>query len=154
MNKALIIMAVITIALVVYAFETAQLPPASIEYTEVFYVDNQSVTFITQDGFGLFTMKISPHVDNFELKIEFPEGTTYLVRYGSEQFKGETTFKINVHKGDAPQEVYVHFQLPEELTRKVVYEGATPEIRIIGDKVPFWHSEDVIYIKYHKEEKS
>ncbi|WP_367883638.1 hypothetical protein [Thermococcus peptonophilus] len=92
--------AVITIALVVYAFETAQLPPASIEYTEVFYVDNQSVTFITQDGFGLFTMKISPHVDNFELKIEFPEGTTYLVRYGSEQFKGgETTFKINVHKG-------------------------------------------------------
>ncbi|WP_367884689.1 hypothetical protein [Thermococcus sp. JCM 11816] len=57
----------------VYAFETAQLPPASIEYTEVFYVDNQSVTFVTQDGFGLFTMKVSPHVDNFELKIEFPE---------------------------------------------------------------------------------
>lgn len=154
MNKALAIMAIITIALVAYAFQTAQLPPATIEYKEVFYMDNQSVTFVTKDGFGLFTMHIEPKISSFELRIEFPEGTSYLLKYGDETYKGTGTAKIKVSKDSLPNQVYIQFQLPEELTRKVVYEGESPEIRVIGEQIPFWHAEDVIYIKYRKEEKS
>ncbi|AHL22992.1 MULTISPECIES: hypothetical protein [Thermococcus] len=154
MNKALAIMAIITIALVAYAFETAQLPPATIEYKEVFYIDNQSITFITKDGYGLFTMHIKPKISSFELTIQFPEGTSYLVRYGDRDYRGTDTFKITVDKDSVPAEVYVQFQLPEELTRRIIYEGESPEIKVIGEKAPFWHAEDVIYIKYRKEEKS
>lgn len=154
MNKALAIMAVITIALVAYAFKTAQLPPATIEYKEVFYVDNQSVTFVTKDGYGLFTMHIKPKISSFELTIKFPEGTSYLVRYGNRNYRGTDTFKITIEKDSVPSEVYVQFQLPEELTQKIIYEGQSPEITVIGEKAPFWHAEDVIYIKYRKEEKS
>ncbi|WP_297516641.1 hypothetical protein [Thermococcus sp.] len=154
MNKALAIMAIITIALVAYAFETAQLPPATIEYKEVFYIDNQSITFITKDGYGLFTMHIKPKISSFELTIQFPEGTSYLVRYGDRDYRGKDTFKITVDKDSVPGEVYVQFQLPEELTRRIIYEGESPEIKVIGEKTPFWHAEDVIYIKYRKKEKS
>ncbi|WP_297064467.1 hypothetical protein [Thermococcus sp.] len=154
MNKALAIMAIITIALVTYAFKTAQLPPATIDYKEVFYIDNQSVTFVTKDGFGLFAMHIKPKISSFELTIKFPEGTSYLVRYGNKTYRGTDEFKITVDKDNLPPEVYVQFQLPKELARKIVYEGESPEIEVIGEKVPFWHAEDVIYIKYRKEEKS
>ncbi|GAB6136462.1 hypothetical protein [Thermococcus henrietii] len=154
MNKALAIMAIITIALVAYAFKTAQLPPATIDYKEVFYIDNQSVTFVTQDGFGLFTMHINPKISSFELTIKFPEGTSYLVRYGDKNYRGTTTFRITVNKDSLPSQVYVQFQLPKELAVKVVNGEATPEIKVIGEKAPFWHAEDVIYIKYRKGEKS
>ncbi len=154
MNKALAIMAIITIALVAYAFQTAQLPPATIEYKEVFYINNQSVTFVTKDGYGLFTMHIKPKISSFELRIEFPEGTSYLVRYGDKNYRGKDVVKLDVSKENLPPEVYVQFQLPEEVTRKIIYEGESPEIRVIGEKAPFWHAEDVIYIKYRKEEKS
>lgn len=154
MNRALAIMAIITIALVVYAFKTAQLPPATIDYKEVFYVDNQSVTFITKDGYGLFEMHIKPKISSFELTIEFPEGTSYIIRYGDKNYRGRDTFKVTVGKGNPSGEMYVQFQLPEELTRRIIYEGESPEIRVIGEKAPFWHAEDVIYIKYRKEEKS
>ncbi|KUH33360.1 hypothetical protein APY94_06375 [Thermococcus celericrescens] len=154
MNKALVIMAVITVALVAYAFHTAQIPPASIEYKEVFYVDNQSVTFVTKDGVGLFTMRIEPHVDSFELKIAFPKGTSYLVRYGDMSYRGSDEFRIQVEKDSLPGEVYVQFQLPPELTKEIVYQKGQAEILITGDKIPMWHAEDVIYIKYRKESKS
>ena len=153
MNKALAIMAIITIALSAYALSTASIPPASIEYKEVFYTDNQSITFVTKDGVGLFTMKISPHVDSFELTIEFPQGTSYLVRYGDRNYKGTDEFKISVDKSSVPDEVYVQFQLPPEVTKKLVYEKGEAQITIRGDKMPVWHAEDVIYVKYRKEEK-
>ncbi|NJE54498.1 hypothetical protein [Thermococcus sp. 21S9] len=154
MNKALAIMAIITVALVAYAFKTAQLPPATIDYKEVFYIDNQSVTFVTKDGYGLFTMEIKPKISSFELTIQFPEGTSYLIRYGDREYRGKDTFKITVEKDSVPSEVYVQFQLSPELTKKVVYEGESPQIKITGEKAPFWHAEDVIYIKYRKTEKS
>jgi len=154
MNKVLTIMAIITIALVIYAFENAQLPPASIEYKEVFYINNQSVTFVTKDGYGLFTMHIKPKISSFDLTIEFPEGTHYLIRYGSENYRGTDTFRISVNRDSVPSEVYVQFQLSKELTRKVLYEGESPVIKVIGEKKPFWHAEDVIHIKYRKEKKS
>jgi len=154
MNKALAVMAIITVALVAYAFETAQLPPATIEYKEVFYVDNQSVTFITKDGYGLFTMHIKPKISSFELMIEFPKGTSYLVRYGDRDYRGKDTFEITVDRNTVPGEVYVQFQLPKNVTRKIIYENYSPEIKVIGKKKPFWHAEDVIYIRYRNVEKS
>ncbi|WP_456423027.1 hypothetical protein [Thermococcus sp.] len=154
MNRALAVMAIITVALVAYAFETAQLPPATIEYKEVFYVDNQSVTFITKDGYGLFTMHIKPKISSFELMIEFPKGTSYLVRYGDRDYRGTDTFEITVDRDTVPGEVYVQFQLPKNVTRKVIYENYNPEIKVIGEKKPFWHAEDVIYIRYRNAEKS
>lgn len=154
MNKVFVIMVVIIIVLVVYVFEIVQFLLVSIEYMEVFYVDNQSVIFVIQDGFGLFIMKVSLYVDNFEFKIEFLEGIIYFVCYGFEQFKGEIMFKVKVYKGDVFQEVYVYFQFLEDFIKKVIYEGVILEIKIIGDKFLFWYSEDVIYIKYCKEEKS
>lgn len=153
MDKALTIMAIITIALAAYALSTSQIPPASIEYREVFYTNNQSVTFITKDGVGLFTMKISPHVNSFELTIKFPEGTSYLIRYGNENYKGTNEFKVTIDKDTVPDEVYIQFQLPQDVTKKLIYENGEVEITIKGDKIPLWHAEDVIYVKYWKEER-
>ncbi|NJE62521.1 hypothetical protein [Thermococcus sp. 21S7] len=152
MSKGLLIMATITIALVAYALTTAQIPPASIEYKEVFYTNNQSVTYITKDGFGLFSMDINPKVNSFELSIEFPEGTSYMVRYGDQVYRGKDEFKITVEKGSLPDEVYVHFQLPKELTRKLIYENGEAVITIRGDKTPIWHAEDTIIVRYKKKE--
>ncbi|WP_297535078.1 hypothetical protein [Thermococcus sp.] len=154
MNKALLVMAVITVALVAYAFKTAQLPPATIDYQEVFYLNNHSVTFVTKDGFGLFTMHIKPRISSFKLTIQFPQGTTYLIRYGAKTYKGTDEFTITVEKDSVPNEVYVQFQLPEELTKRIVYENETAEIKITGEKPPIWHAEDTIYIKYRKSEGS
>jgi hypothetical protein len=153
MNKALAIMAIVTVALAAYALSTAKMPPAGIEYKEVFYTNNQSVTFVTKDGVGLFTMRISPRVNSFELTIEFPEGTSYLVRYGDKNYKGTDEFKVTVDKNTLPEEVYVQFQLSPELTKKLVYENGEAQITIRGDKMPVWHAEDIIYVKYRKEEK-
>ncbi|WP_457742580.1 hypothetical protein [Thermococcus sp.] len=154
MNKALLVMAIITVALVAYAFKTAELPPATIDYQEVFYINNHSVTFVTKDGFGLFTMHIKPKISSFKLTIQFPPGTTYLIRYGAKTYKGTDEFTVNVEKNSVPKEVYVQFQLPKGLIRKIIYENETAEIKITGNKPPIWHAEDVIYIKYRKEERS
>ena len=154
MNRGLLVMAVITIALAAYALTTAQIPPASIEYREVFYMSNQSVTFVTKDGFGLFSMVIHPRVDSFDLTITFPEGTEYMVRYGEEIYKGEGMFKITVKKDSLPDEVYVQFQLPKEVTERIVQQGEEAQITISGDKLPVWHAKDVIYIRYRKEANS
>lgn len=153
MRRALIIMGIIAMALVAYAASTAQIPPASVEYTEVFYINNQSVTFVTKDGFGLFTMRISPRVDSFELTIGFPERTSYLIKYGNKSYKGTGEFKITVDKATMPDEVYIQFQLAQDVTEKLIQENGEAEITITGDKMPVWHAEDVIYVKYRKEEK-
>ncbi len=153
MNKALAVMAIITIALSAYALATAQIPPASISYKEVFYINNQSVTFVTKDGFGLFTMHIEPHVNSFDLRIEFPEGTSYLIRYGDKNYRGTDEFKVTVDKDTVPDEVYVQFQLPAGLMRKLIYENGEAKITIRGDKAPVWHAEDTVYVKYRKEKK-
>ncbi|WP_297418663.1 hypothetical protein [Thermococcus sp.] len=153
MNKALAIMAIITIALSAYALATAQLPPASISYKEVFYINNQSVTFVTKDGFGLFAMHIEPRVNSFNLRMEFPKGTTYLIRYGNKEYHGTNEFQVTVNKDTVPTEVYVQFQLPPELIRKLVYENGEAKIIVRGDKAPIWHAEDTVYIKYRKEKK-
>lgn len=155
MGKGLAIMAIITVVLIAYALTTVRVPPASVEYREVFYTNNQSVTFVTKDGVGLFTMVINPRVDSFELTIEFPKGTSYLVKYGDRDYRGTDEFKVKVERGKVPDNVYVNFQLPQDLTRKLVFENGEARITVRGDKEPIWHGEDVIYVRYRKEgEKS
>ncbi|NJE08257.1 hypothetical protein E3E31_06935 [Thermococcus sp. M39] len=154
MNKTLLALGVITIVLLAYALKTAQLPAASVDYEEVFYIKNQSVTFITKDGAGLFGMKINPYVDSFKLEIIFPQGTEYLIKYGDKNIKGKDKFEYKVSKEDLPKEViYVQFWLPEDVTKTVIFEKQEATIQIRMIKLPFWKSNETIYIKYMKNEK-
>lgn len=138
MNKALLIMAIITLALFGYAMKTAHIPPASVDYREVFYLDNRSVVFVEKDGWGLFEMDINPKVKGFEIQITFPEGTEYLVEYNGEQWKGSDEFKTTVSKGGT---MYVHFKVPGSLVNSLYYEKGTAEIRISLEKLPFWRDD-------------
>ncbi|WP_048150868.1 hypothetical protein [Palaeococcus ferrophilus] len=152
MNKALIILTLITLALLAYAVETAELPPASFSYMDVFYVKNESVTYVTPDGAGLFGLKVEPYVDGFDLEIIFPEGTSYLVRYGEENIKGTGEFKVTVKKDELPEEIYIQFQLPGKLTDEVVHRKGSAKIEIKAHKLPFWRTNETIVVKYRKTE--
>lgn len=152
MNKPLIVLSLITIALLVYAVETAELPPASFSYIDVFYVTNESVTYITPNGAGLFGMKVEPYVDGFDLEIVFPEGTYYLVRYGEENINGTGEFKITVKKDELPEEIYIQFQLPEKLTDELVHRKGAAKIEIKASKLPFWRTNETIVVRYRKME--
>lgn len=154
MNKTLLVLGIITIALLAYAIKTAQLPAASVDYEEVFYIKNQSVTFITKDGAGLFGMKINPYVDSFKFEIIFPQGTEYLIKYGDKTLKGKNKFEYKVSKESLPKDtIYVQFWLPEDVTKKIVFEKHEATIQIRMTKLPFWRSNETIYLKYMKSEK-
>jgi len=152
MNKALVVLTLITLALLAYAVQTAELPPASFSYAEVFYIRNESVTYILPDGTGLFGISVEPYVDDFTLRIVFPEGTSYLVRYGEENIKGQNEFKINVKKDELPEEIYVQFQLPEKLTEEIVHRKGSAKIEIRASKLPFWRTNETISVRYRKKE--
>jgi len=138
MNKALLVMAIITLALFGYAVKTAHLPPASVSYHEVFYKDNQTVVFVEKDGWGLFEMDIDPKVRGFELSIAFPEGTEYLVEYNEKEYRGTDKFKLEISEGGT---MYVHFRVPKELTDSIYHENAKAEIKIHMEKLPFWRDD-------------
>lgn len=138
MNKALLIMAIITLALFGYAVKTAHLPPASVDYREVFYIDNQSVVFVEKDGWGLFEMDVKPKVSGFELKITFPKGTEYLIEYNGEQKRGSDEFKTTVSKSGT---MYIHFRVPSDLVKSLYYEKGTAQVKIHLEKAPFWRDD-------------
>ncbi|AEH25038.1 hypothetical protein [Pyrococcus yayanosii] len=156
MDKRLLGLLIVLVALLAYAMKTAKLPPATVEYEEVYYDNNRSITYIvvnpqTGEGDGLFGLKINPLVDSFELRIKFPEGTKYVVGYGNESFRGVDSFSIKVEKGKVPEWVYVQFTLSPELTKKVVRGEVNATIEIRMSKLPLWRWEDTIYIEKQKE---
>ncbi|ASJ01781.1 hypothetical protein A3L09_00135 [Thermococcus profundus] len=138
MNKALLVMAIVTLALFGYAIKTAHLPPASVTYHEVFYLDNRSVVFVEKDGWGLFEMDVNPKVKGFEMKITFPKGTSYLVDYNGEQYKGTDEFKTTVNEGGT---MYVHFRVPDDLVKSLYYKKGSAEVSIHLEKMPFWRDD-------------
>ncbi|WP_042699580.1 hypothetical protein [Thermococcus sp. PK] len=152
MNKTMLVLTLITLSLLAYAVNTAELPPASFSYIDVFYTNNESVTYITSDGTALFGLKITPYVDNFNLEIIFPEGTSYLVRYGDENINGTDKFKITVKKDELPEEIYIQFQLPSELAKEVVLNKGSAKIEIKASKLPFWRTNETITARFRKRE--
>jgi hypothetical protein len=143
MNKALLIMGIITIGLMIYAIETAQIPPANVDYQEVYYINNQSSVYVEKDGWGLFEMNVKPRVKGFELSLKFPENTSYLVDIGGKEYKGTGTFKTTVSKSET---LYIHFKVSDELRNDIYYKGATPQIEIHLEKAPFWRDHYTIHL--------
>jgi len=100
-------------------------------------------------------MKVHPYVDSFKFEIIFPRGTEYLIKYGDKTLKGEDKFEYKVSKENLPKEtIYVQFWLPEEVTKRIVFEKHEATIKIRMTKLPFWRSNETIYIKYMKSEKT
>ncbi|ALM75754.1 hypothetical protein [Thermococcus barophilus] len=153
MNKTLLILGIITIALLAYAMKTAKLPAGEFEYEEVFWSDNVSITYLQKDGWGLFGVKIKPYVDGASFEVEFPEDTEYTIKIGEKTFTGKDKFSHKISKDEAKDTVYIRFQLPPELTKKIVYGKGNATIQITLRKVPFWQTEDTIYVVYKKQEK-
>lgn len=143
MNKALLIMAIVTLALFGYAVKTAHLPPASVEYHEVFYRDNQTTVFVEKDGWGLFEMDIKPKVKDFHLRITFPEGTRYLIEYNGKQYNGTGEFKTTIN-GEGT--MYVHFRVKDDLIKSIYYGNGKAEIRIHLEKAPFWRDDYTLHL--------
>ncbi len=143
MNKALLVMAIVTLALFGYAVKTAHLPPASVSYQEVFYKDNETVVIVERDEWGLFEMNIDPKVKGFELSITFPEGTEYLVRYNGKEYKGTNKFKLEISEGGT---MYVRFGVPQELADSIYHENAKAEIKIHMEKMPFWRDDYTLHL--------
>ncbi|ASJ01382.1 hypothetical protein [Thermococcus gorgonarius] len=149
MNKPLLIMAIITLALFGYAVKTAHLPPASVGYHEVFYLDNQSVVFVEKDGWGLFDMDINPKVKGFEMQITFPEGTEYLIEHNGEQKRGSDEFKTTVSNEGT---MYVHFKVPDDLVKSLYYEKGTAQVKIHLEKAPFWRDDYTLTLAPRKSD--
>lgn len=143
MNKALLIMTIVTLALFGYAVKTAHLPPASIEYREVFYKDNQTTVFVEKDGWGLFEMDITPKVKDFDFRITFPQGTAYLIEYNGKQYNGTGEFKTTINKGGI---MYIHFRVKDNLVKSIYYENRKAEIRIHLEKLPFWRDDYTLHL--------
>ena len=143
MNKALLVLSIIAIGLMIYAIETAQIPPASVSYQEVYYINNQSSVYVEKDGWGLFEMNVKPRVKGFELSLEFPENTSYLVDVGGKEYRGTGTFKTTVSKSET---IYVHFKVSDELLKALYYDGATSKMEIHLEKAPFWMDHYTIYL--------
>ncbi len=149
----MLILGIITIALLAYAVKTAKLPAGELAYEEVFWINNSSVTYLQKDGWGLFGIKITPYVDDATLEIEFPKDTEYTIKVGAETFTGKDSFKYKVSKNKLKEPVYVRFELPESLTKEIVYGGGNTTITIKLTKLPFWRTEETIYVLYKKKEK-
>ncbi|ASJ16021.1 hypothetical protein A3L04_02470 [Thermococcus chitonophagus] len=149
MSKKLVAVLVIFLVLLWYALRTAQIPPASIQASaEVFYINNETVTIVEKDGWGLFTLEVKPRVSGFTFEIEFPEGTEYLIKVNGKEYRGNTTFKTTI---DKDSEIYINFRLPDEDTKKL-YRGEGQYYLIIkASKLPIWHVEYKIKLIPRKE---
>ncbi len=149
MNKALLVMAIVTLALFGYAVKTAHLPPASVSYHEVFYKDNTTVVFVEKDGWGLFEIDLKPKVKDFELSMSFPKGTEYLVEYNGKQYNGTNEFKVKVTKGGT---MYVHFKVPLDIVNSIYYQNGKAEIKVHMEKIPFWRDDYTLHLIPRKED--
>ncbi|AFK22024.1 hypothetical protein [Pyrococcus sp. ST04] len=150
MDKKLVAILVIFLVFLVYALKTAQIPPANVEASaEVFYLNNQTVTFVENDGWGLFTLTIKPKISGFTFEIIFPEGTEYLIKINGEEFKGTTKFKTEITKDT---EVIVKFTLPRDDVEKLYRGEGDYFITIKTTKLPIWHAEYKVKLIPRKEE--
>ncbi|AEC51830.1 hypothetical protein PNA2_0914 [Pyrococcus sp. NA2] len=144
MDKKILALAVILIAVLIFAIRTANMAPAYVEGSaEIFVVNNKTVTIVEKDGWGLFTLTVKPKVSGFTLRIEFPEGTRYLIREGDKEVKGEDVFETKIEK---ETEIIVNFQLSQEKVRKLYSGEGEYYIKIKTTKMPFWNAEYLIYL--------
>ncbi|WP_297490126.1 hypothetical protein [Thermococcus sp.] len=149
MSKVLAAMMVVVVALLAYAIETAQIPPASLSYHEVFYINNQSSVFVEKDGWGLFEMDIKPKVKGFELTIDFPQGSSYLVEFNGKQYSGTGSFKLTVSSAGT---MYIHFRVPNALVNELYHKKGTAEIRVNLEKMPFWRDHYTLHLVPRKSD--
>ncbi|HII61119.1 hypothetical protein [Pyrococcus horikoshii] len=149
MDKKIVTLAVILVAVLVYAMKTASIPPAYVEGSaEIFLMNNKTVTIVEKDGWGLFTLTIKPKISDFTLEIEFPEGTKYLIKKNGKELRGENTFSTKI---SGNTELIVNFQLPKDKTERLYREEGEYYIKIKTTKLPFWNAEYTIYLIPRKE---
>ncbi|CAB50575.1 hypothetical protein [Pyrococcus abyssi] len=144
MDKKIASLAVVLVVVLVVAVRTAEIPPATIVGSaEIFMVNNTTATIVEKDGWGLFTLTVKPKITGFTLRLEFPQGTTYLIKINGKEIKGKDVFETKISQDS---EIIVSFQLPKEDTRKLYSGEGQYYIKVKASKMPFWNSEYVIYL--------
>ncbi|MFA4646878.1 hypothetical protein P8X24_06405 [Pyrococcus kukulkanii] len=151
MDKKLVAILVIFLFVLWYALRTAQIPPANIQASaEVFYINNETVTIVEKDGWGLFTLEVKPRISGFTFEIDFPQGTEYLIKVNGKEYKGTTTFKVTL---DRDTEIIVNFKLPQEETINLYRGESEYYLTIKATKFPIWRVEYKIKLVPRKEGK-